>query len=334
MASRILYVDDGYAVGDNFVQTGITVDWKNKIIFVPKIAMTLVQSTPSVIYQLDLNVFRLTLKELEAEVIDSGAGGMSFEDTHQHNPPVTVGGVTLARVVEIINDYSVTFEDDQYAVNLVGANSNVGDRVNVNQVSVRSANSAGLVTSQAIEFGEYGGGVYVKPSTNTSGTTYPAGTLREPVNNLADAKLIATARGFNKLFILESMTLQDEDFSEFKIVGEGPTVTTITIASTVQLENCQLSSAFYQGVLDGGSLIFDAHIGNITFFNGEINNCLLEGTIELGGTTEAILRDCASGVPGPGTPTIDCNGDSPPLAMRNYNGGIRLINKTGNNGSR
>ena len=64
-----------------------------------------------------------------------------------HNTTVTVGGVTLARVIEIINDYVVEFEDGQYAVNLIGANSNVADRTVVNQVSVRAANSAGLVVA-------------------------------------------------------------------------------------------------------------------------------------------------------------------------------------------
>jgi len=50
-------------------------------------------------------------------------------------------------VVEIINGYTVTFEDDSYAVNLVGANSNIADVVNLNTVSVRAANSAGLIQS-------------------------------------------------------------------------------------------------------------------------------------------------------------------------------------------
>jgi hypothetical protein len=98
--------------------------------------MTLIQSVPTEIRQLNLDTFRLDLRNLE----DSD-DGMAFERTHKHNTSVTVGGVTLARVIEMINGYSVTFEDGQYAVNLVGANSNVGDVVNVNQVSVRSAKS-------------------------------------------------------------------------------------------------------------------------------------------------------------------------------------------------
>lgn len=119
----------------------ITIDWGTRVVNVPITDMVLLQSNPTTIYQLDLNFFRLSLKLLE----ESDAG-MSYPDTHRHNTTVSIGGATLARVIEMINGYTVTFEDGQYAVNLVGANSNVGDVVNVNQVSVRSANSAGLQT--------------------------------------------------------------------------------------------------------------------------------------------------------------------------------------------
>jgi hypothetical protein len=134
-----IYVEAGY-VSSEYFQTGITIIWGQKIIFVPKSETTLVQSFPTEIRQLDLNVFRLALKDLE-----DSADGMNFPATHNHNTEVTVSGIVLARVIEIINGYTITFEDGQYAVNLIGANSNVADKVNVNQVSVRAANSAGLI---------------------------------------------------------------------------------------------------------------------------------------------------------------------------------------------
>ena len=118
----------------------ITIDWGELIIHVQKVDMTLVQSTPTEVRELDLNQFHLTLKTLEAT-----DEGMSYPATHTNNAPVNVGGVLLARVLELINEYTVTFEDGIYAVNLVGANSNVGDNVNLNSVSIRSTNSAGLV---------------------------------------------------------------------------------------------------------------------------------------------------------------------------------------------
>lgn len=124
----------------------ISIDWKNKIINVPRSSLTLIQSSPSEIRQMDIDVFRKELKDLEDD-----EEGAIFPDTHTHNTTVTVGGVVLARVIQIINGYTITFEDGQYAVNLVGANSNIGDVINVNQVSIRSSNSAGLQDISALE---------------------------------------------------------------------------------------------------------------------------------------------------------------------------------------
>ena len=43
----------------------ITIDYTTRIISVEKVDMTLVQSTPFEIYELDINDFRLTLKDIE-----------------------------------------------------------------------------------------------------------------------------------------------------------------------------------------------------------------------------------------------------------------------------
>ena len=116
----------------------ISIAWGTKVINVPQSYLT---NLGGGIYELDLDQFRLDLKALEDD-----EEGMPFPDTHRHNTQVTLGGITLARVIEIINGYTVTFEDGQYAVNAVGANSNIADVMNVNQVSLRTFNSAGLIT--------------------------------------------------------------------------------------------------------------------------------------------------------------------------------------------
>jgi hypothetical protein len=119
----------------------ITINWATKVINVPRADMTLIQSSPTEIRELDVNWFRLQLKDIEDNV-----EGQPFTDTHVHNTEITFGGLTLSRVVQIIDPYTITFEDGQYAVDLTGANNNIADRTNVNQVSVRSHNSAGMVT--------------------------------------------------------------------------------------------------------------------------------------------------------------------------------------------
>lgn len=119
----------------------ITIDWATKIINIPKADTTLIQAAPTEIRELNVNTFRNIIKNIEDD-----ESGIPFLKTHIHNTEVALGSLVLSRVVEIIAPYTITFEDGQYAVNLVGANNNIADRTNVNQVSVRSSNSAGMVT--------------------------------------------------------------------------------------------------------------------------------------------------------------------------------------------
>ena len=120
----------------------ITIDWGLSVINIPKADTTLISAGPPEIRGLDVDEFRLILKSLEDD-----ADGMAFPHTHNHNTEVTLGGIVFARIVEIIAPYTVTFEDGQYIVNLVGANNNIVDRINSNQVSVRTNNSAGLIVT-------------------------------------------------------------------------------------------------------------------------------------------------------------------------------------------
>lgn len=118
----------------------ITVNWNTQVINVPQADLTLVGGN---LYELDVDSFRLSLKDLE------DGEGMPFLDTHRHNTQVTIAGTTFSRTVEIINGYSVEFEDGQYSVRLSGANNNIFDVESgilvQNQVQVIPNNSAGAV---------------------------------------------------------------------------------------------------------------------------------------------------------------------------------------------
>lgn len=115
----------------------ITVDWENKVINIPKSFMTFVSP---ILYNLDVNALRIALKDLEDDI-----EGMPYDDTHRHNSPVVLAGVTYARAFEVINGYTVTFEDGQYVVSCSGANHNLSDVKTLNQVSLVIGNAAGLV---------------------------------------------------------------------------------------------------------------------------------------------------------------------------------------------
>lgn len=119
----------------------ITIDWNTKIISVPQSDLTLISPN---IYELDVDWFRLQLKTIE-----DSEEGMVFPDTHEHVQESVLSGVTYARQVKIINGYTVTFEDGPYTIRCVGANHNLGDVKNVNQVSLIIGNSGGLIVTSS-----------------------------------------------------------------------------------------------------------------------------------------------------------------------------------------
>ncbi len=118
----------------------ISINWSTKIITVPQADLTAMGGG---VYQLDVDAFRLALKNIE----DSEEGSV-FPDTHRHSTQVTLSGVTYARTFEVINGYTVTFQDTgtPYTVLCVGANHNLADVKNVNQVSLIIGNAAGLIS--------------------------------------------------------------------------------------------------------------------------------------------------------------------------------------------
>lgn len=302
----------------------ITIDWQNRVINVPKADMALVQLIPVEVRELDLNAFRLELKALESSEV-----GMQFPITHNHNPTVTISGLQYARVVEIINDYTVTFEDGQYAVNLVGANSNVGDRVNVNQVSVRSANSAGLIQTRELEYSSFQGGVWLDVVNGTDSTTYPSGTSQKPCKTLANALFIANLRGFARIYLVaeDNHFMTGDTVTAFEFVGAlGETHIHTDVGST--FTDCQFDGVHIHGQLFGTSHFDNCNLGAITGLNGEAHNCVLElGTSQLAPLANLNLIDCRSGIVGAGKSEFDCNG-SGDLQVRGYIGGLRISNKT------
>lgn len=128
----------------------ITIDYSDGVtpeyvIQIPRADMTLVQASPE-IRELNINDFRLELADLGDDL-----DGIHFSTSFFHTPPLTVSGVTLARVVEILTPFVIEFEDGLYNVNVVGGNSNISDRTLKNQVGVNTANSAGLTDLSTIQ---------------------------------------------------------------------------------------------------------------------------------------------------------------------------------------
>lgn len=303
----------------------ITIDWPNKIISVGKSApMVQLQAVPTEIWQLDLDVFRQELNSLQA------SEGIWAETTHTHNTTVTVSGAVLARVVQIINGYTVTFEDGVYAVNLVGANSNVGDVTNVNSVSVRTANSAGLQDLNSLQAASFGGRVAIDVTSSFTGTIFPVGTRAFPVNNMDDALAIAVERGLVDLSILSSMTLDTGDVlaTGYNIHGDNAVTVALTVNPGAMVQQCEFRNLTLQGTLDDGWTARDCRLLDVSVANGVAERCGLDGDITLL-NQQASFFECKSNVPGSGVgdlPFFDMNGGGHALVVRGHIGGLGIRN--------
>jgi hypothetical protein len=116
-----------------------SVNWATKIVTVPKSDMTQLSAS---IYSLDVLNFWAKI-----HLIQSGEDGLPHLDIMRSNAPVTLGGVTYARSVEVINGYKIEFENGPYQINLTGANNNLLDARVQNNVSINASNSAGMVVA-------------------------------------------------------------------------------------------------------------------------------------------------------------------------------------------
>lgn len=115
----------------------ISVNYATKVISVPQADLTPLGGG---VYGLDVEDFRMWLKDWEDD-----EGGMAMPDTHRRNAPVTLSGTNYAQTFELINGYTVTFENGSYRVRVTGGNHNIADVMNANSVSIEVGNSAGLI---------------------------------------------------------------------------------------------------------------------------------------------------------------------------------------------
>ena len=299
----------------------INIDWGILNINVPRTEMLLVQSTPVEIRQLDLTEFRFAMHDKQDD-----EAGMSYKHMHERVPPKTVAGVTLAQVIEIVNNYTVTFEDGLYNVNIVGGNSNVADKVIKNQVGVNTANSAGLQDSTSLQAASFGGVVTIDVINGVTGTVFPIGTKGTPSNNIQDIKTILDKQNMNTIEIIGSLTLDTgDDVSNLIIQGTNPMTSLLHVEPGAITDNLYVKELYFDGTLDGGSILRDCVLGTIHYFNGYIEHCALtSNTLYVNGL--GVLLNCSAGATCISAPIIDLTNVNG-LAIREYNGNLLIKEK-------
>lgn len=217
------------------------------------------------------------------------------------------------------------------AVNNVGASIPSTFESPFTQIVRTSSSSATLQELSSIQYSSFNDGVTVDVVNGVDNDVFPSGTGLQPVDNIPLAMQIAVDRGFNKIYIIGNITLDTGDnIQDMLIQGQDQLLTTITVNTGADVTASKFEHCTLTGVLDGGNIVQSGIIENLNYINGYIWQCLLNpGTITLGGDAQSNIMDCWSGVPGVSTPVIDMGGSGQSLGMRNYSGGIKLINKSG-----
>jgi len=307
----------------------ISITWATKVINIPQADLT---DLGGGIYELDIDVFRSTLNALQAS-----EEGITELTTHVHNAPVTVAGVTLARVVEIINGYTITFENGTYAVNLVGANSNIADVTNVNSVSIRSANTAGLTYSKQIENQSFlNSRIWIDVDTGEVGTVFPLGTPGAPVNNLTNAQSIISSRAMpNRISLRGNLDISGHPLSYYDILGAGRKFSLIDFDGS-PTQNMYAKAISATGILSGTVQMELCKLYNLSNFIGTAIGSEISGTITLLNAQEEYYSfiDCHSNATsGSLFPVIDANNCiNPRINIKNFAGNLLFKNFSSNIG--
>jgi len=286
-----------------------------------------------------------TLRDLEAS--DPGRLYPSIVDGSGKEPldSTTKNGITIsildARLgFEARTDWTqcsfkggnlVAFDGEQVELRQITANTPVHPTPFVN-IDRASSSSGTLQEQKALQYSSFGDQITIDELNGNSGTTFPTGTIEYPVNNVQDAVTIAGIRGLQTLKIIGSITMDTGDVAVgFNVVGSNTLTTQIIIKDGALVESCVIKNCTLSGVLDGGCVFRDSSIKQLSFVSGVLFNCgLNEETVTLGGAEEAIFLDCYSLVSGNNTPTLDMNGAGQSLGIRNYSGGLRILNRTSN----
>ncbi len=201
------------------------------------------------------------------------------------------------------------------------------------QIVRTAASSATTQQQQDIEYASFAGGVTIDVVDGVAGTTGDVGKPSTPVNNVLDALTIQASRGLpKKLFIVGNITFTTgHDITDFMVEGESFSRSLITVDAGAVVTGAEFVEGTVQGTLDLNMTIRRCVVLDLDFFSGFIIDCALAGTIVLGGSNTAHIIGCHDGTAGGGASitTIDMGGSGRDLLVRNFEGGLELINKTG-----
>ena len=178
--------------------------------------------------------------------------------------------------------------------------------------------------------GRYDNTVVIDTVDGVSGTTWNIGTHNNPVNNLTDALIIATARNIDKLVLHTSITITaSHDVSSMSIETFGIMGTTVTFEAGSTANNAVIRYANVEGTLTNGDVLLleSCSVGSLANFTGIMNVVAFGDGAEISlGYWANIIQASGGGAP-TNEPEISIGTGA--LNLSHYTGNLKLTNKTG-----
>ena len=185
-----------------------------------------------------------------------------------------------------------------------------------------------------IEFASFQNAVWYNANSPDAGLQYPRGTRQRPVNNINDALAILAIQGFGRLGLLSNATFDaGHNIEDIEVFGVSSQQTFVAILPEAFTQRARFTNVSITGELDGDTSIIDCEVRNLHYVNGEIKRSTIrsDATIQIDGNASAEIVDCNSGPPESleSFPIIDMGGSGQSLSVRNFNGKLKITNKTG-----
>lgn len=174
------------------------------------------------------------------------------------------------------------------------------------------------------------GAVWIDTDSSIAGTTYPNGTLNWPVNNFADAYIIAGVFSLRVFQVKGGITVGASYDMTGKVFVEGGGEATITFTPGCITADTVLKGHIHViGTLNGHTHLEGVHLRTgVTGFEGLVMNALIDSGIYYPASTGRVDLNTLYSIGA--TPVIfDFSGSTSILTVVNYSGDLTIRNKTG-----
>lgn len=171
--------------------------------------------------------------------------------------------------------------------------------------------------------------IYVDLVAGNSGTEFPCGTASKPVNNLTDARALATSFGVKHFKLLAGTATLTSDVSNeiWEGVGQAAVNLSSCISSSAQFKNLEVSGTIAASAAP--QVFQNCTVRDLSGVCGDFIGCLLDGTMTLasiGVRTLTTFKDCATKDIDTNKATLDFNNQEITVSARAYAGALALVN--------